>query len=736
MTSFVTNDGEYLEYNGFDIPITKQVASIYEFKIKGDVTLNFQIPNNSVNRKVLGYYGPMDSTKPALSKKAFNLMRDGNFVVSGFIVIQGDDTRQLDCFFMSGNANWFNSFQDNVAEIDMDSLTVQTTDVPDYISATEGIVFPIIDYAYNGEKTGNYFIALAYEKDEFDGKFYPEVLPCVYLHSIVTKLANYAGVKISGNVITDPNYLKIIITPYSANPRWPDKFINASYMELTRTTNQTMVGGGYDQIEYDVISYGDTNRYDTSTWAYTAYVTATYKIEFDMDFSVDQAYAFRPYVNGAYTSSKAYDTKGIQGTSGVTQIWVNLAKGDVLTLYIQGSSNFNILANSTIRIEIEKEVYNPWQLSSFAGTYVSTNCILKDIKGIDLIKAINVLFGAESVYTPSTKTLSINRIDAINTYEDWSDYYISHKINYNTGVAKHNYINYKDSSGDIEVERYNSSNNKNYGSGDIEVDTDIMELKELVSLPFSATRDVINTKLWQMPYIPLVSLEIDQTYAFTGVSNNGGKAQFTGTGFGTFYTKQVVYVESGSTDTYNGFHILDPTSVGTAGTAINSTTDYVHTESGRISSVKVSFKDSANRLLFSIPSYSVSDISPSLSDYDYRDESAGVTNNTTLHAPWFYKQPNGVTFDAIKTSLAFDDLVNVVYNNVTLAELNYSRIKKMIGNPKIVTAFRLPESVFQSFNSGKFVTLNTKDLQGTFYVNKIDNYLGSRQNVNVELIRL
>ena len=735
MTSFVTNDNEYLEYNGTDIPITKQVASIYDFKIKGDVSLNFKIPNNATNRKVLGYYGAMDLNKPALSKKAFNIVRNGNFLMSGFIVIQADDTKDLDCFFMSGNANWFNAFKDNIADIDMNDFTVKTTAIPGRISASSGIVYPIVDYAYNGLKTGNWFVALAYEADEFDGEHYPEILPCVYLHSIVTKLANYANVKIEGDVMTDPNYLNIVITPYSANPRWPDSFVNASYMELTRTTNQTMVGGGYDQIEYDVISYGDTNRYNTSTWAYTAFVTATYKVEFDMDFSVDQAYAFRGYVDGVYTGSKAYDTKGIQGTTGVTQIWVNLVKGEVLTLYVQGTANFDIVANSTIRISIEEEVYTPWQLSSFAGTFVSANCILKDLKGIDLIKAINVLFGAESVYDVSSKTLSINKIDAINTYEDWSEYYISHRINHSTGVAKHNYITYANVA-DEDITRYNSTTNKKFASADIEVNTDIMELRDIASLPFGPCRDVVNTKLWQMPYVPLVTLSIDETFAFTGVSNNGGKAQFTGTGFGTFYASQVVYVESSVTETYNGFHILDPTGPGGGGIAINSTTDYVHTESGRISSLKVSLKDSSNRLLFSIPSYAVSDISPTLSDYDYRDQSVGTTNNTTLHAPWFYKQPNGVTFDDLKTSLAFDDLVGVVYNNVTMSELYHSKIKKMISSPKILTTLRLPEAVFKSFNSGKFINLNTKDLQGSFYVNKIDNYLGAKDTVEVELIRI
>ena len=120
MTSFIDDNGNILDYSGEDVGLTKEVASFPDFKIKGDVSVDFKLNNNSQNRKALGYYGAQQINSPAFSKVPFNMFIDGNKAAKGFIVIKTSDDFVIEAFFISGNANWFQSFEFNCKEIDFD----------------------------------------------------------------------------------------------------------------------------------------------------------------------------------------------------------------------------------------------------------------------------------------------------------------------------------------------------------------------------------------------------------------------------------------------------------------------------------------------------------------------------------------------------------------------------------------------------------------------------------------
>ena len=55
MTSFVDDNGNYLDYSGEDFGITKQAATWFDFKIKGDVSVDFKIPFTAKNKKASRY---------------------------------------------------------------------------------------------------------------------------------------------------------------------------------------------------------------------------------------------------------------------------------------------------------------------------------------------------------------------------------------------------------------------------------------------------------------------------------------------------------------------------------------------------------------------------------------------------------------------------------------------------------------------------------------------------------
>lgn len=229
MTFFINDSGESL-YTESNFYITKQIATFKNFSIKGDVSVNFSLPLNKETRSALGYYGLNQSSNPAFSQQSFTVYKDGNKISRGVVVIQRDLGDKLDCFFISGNANWFKLFQFSCKDIRNSALSVQAnitsvqtamginssgTIVSDPI--TEGIVFPFIDILYKGQKFDNYFMDSAY-KDRLGASAFiaVEIYPALFVRTLVNELSKVAGVKISGTLLSDAFYKTLIITPESA----------------------------------------------------------------------------------------------------------------------------------------------------------------------------------------------------------------------------------------------------------------------------------------------------------------------------------------------------------------------------------------------------------------------------------------------------------------------------------------------------------------------------------------
>jgi len=218
MTVFVNDDNEQLSYSGEDILLTKQVASFRNFTIRGDLSVSFTIPNTSENRKALGYYGLTQTGGHIFSENKFNFVKDGNVLTRGYIVIESDNETDLDVFFISGNANWFRSLEFTCKNIENKLLSV----IWDYgyanarRGATEGIVFPHIDWMFKRQKFDQYnWVARVIDESTGARSPYPytNLFPCLYIHTLVNEISKVAGIKIAGTLMDDKFYRSIIITP-------------------------------------------------------------------------------------------------------------------------------------------------------------------------------------------------------------------------------------------------------------------------------------------------------------------------------------------------------------------------------------------------------------------------------------------------------------------------------------------------------------------------------------------
>jgi hypothetical protein len=115
--------------------------------------------------------------------------------------------------------------------------------------------------------------------------------------------------------------------------------------------------------------------------------------------------------------------------------------------------------------------------------------------------------------------------------------------------------------------------------------------------------------------------------------------------------------------------------------------------------------------------------------------SVNGTDYTDLRFAYFTKPNTGVSaLNMITDSLQLGDIQISSYGDKKMEDTYFRRIKNILRNPKCEAMMNLPLNVFQSFQFDKFITLKHKNLQGYFFVEKIDNYKDSKTSVKVYLL--
>jgi len=281
MTSFLNDSNQELVIDQ-DVLFTKQVATFKNFKIKGDVTVSFSVPNNSNTRSILGYYGYNQIDSPIFTENYFTLVRNGNAVSKGKLVIEQDNGEELSLFFISGNGNWFNFFQFNCKEVRNTDLQVLNNFTAietswgvssgSIVSAPRdyGIVFPLIDIIFKGQR--NSFKAFGKSYNTLIGESAtPEdatdIYPALYVHTLISEISKIAGVKISGTLLDDVFFKTLIITPDSPDLVNPETNVGINYSKMDGLSYVTieMIAPNMkaiDFIKWACISFGCVPVYD------------------------------------------------------------------------------------------------------------------------------------------------------------------------------------------------------------------------------------------------------------------------------------------------------------------------------------------------------------------------------------------------------------------------------------------------------------------------------------------
>ncbi len=719
MTSFVDDNGTYLDYSGEDFTLQKQVASILNLKIKGDVSVNFELDNNSVNRTGLGFYGPLQISSPVLTKIPYNIERNGNRMMRGFIVVQEVNERKLQCFFISGNSSWIADFQFNIQDINLNDFSVAWTYTAMIArkTATSGVVFPLVDWAYKGMKFPAMFLAdrlnLKLADDGTgvltDGSC--DFYPCLYLHTLLEETFKNAQYVLGGNLLTDQMYKSAILTPESGELTIPETYIKQREA-FTRLEVGWSPDCGGPTCKLDLL--GVYGPFSNSLHRWTADASYLIQITVNLSFTVNQAYTISVVKNGGPITF----TYTFTGTSlNYTFEFISAVAGDYFE--VNGDTAafaYLINAGSSVLFTLTTQV--------IPLNAIVVNSIVPSMPAVDLVKMAATRFGCVVNFDPNAKKIYFNKIDKITATENWSEYLTGYEFIYQYGF-KNNYIKLPDSP---EFELYNSVKPEGYGGANIETDFEVNQDKDLYRDPFGGALDSINAlgNGLVQSNVNLLDCQDGDSFTVSSVTNSGGYATFNVTGYKSNQNNTIIRSNCPS---YIGYHVV----FATTATTVITLTPYTNTSSGQIYAQDVSFADVGARLLTCIPDYAISNLGP-ISTIDVYSSPAGHVSHSTWPYAYFSKPTTLRGVDQLKQSLSYGRIDADGYNDEPMVDSSMQTHKKMLNGPVIRARFRLPEAVFASFNFDKKIQLFCKDFSGVFWVDTFRQYKDSKTEVEVDLL--
>lgn len=720
--TFIDDNGNVLQFDG-EFAMTKQSVSFLDFKIKGDVSTNFQVANNSVNRKVLNYNGPQMVDQVAFTKQPFNRIRNGNIIDRGYIVIQSEDADSLDCFYVSGNSNWIQLLQGLISELDYsgttngtdyNKLTLAST-VTSLTSATEGIIFPLVDWCYGLKKGNNYFFMdnlVDVTNDENKAYLY-DFFPCFYVHSLMREIAQQNGFKFDGDLFDDQLFKSLVITPESGTmKREPFKTIILAGANQTSGTSAALYQyTSFTEVQ-DPLNLFSNSRFTTNQKAGITFTIYGYSTDPNTgDVSL--------YKNGVSVNTF---TLGVDVSP---DPYYDIASpGDYFELYFENLSSppgSTTTFRTNLKIEISEVIKT--------NDYVNPSNFLPKMLCLDFVKGIINLFGAVVSYNEYSKTISINIIEnfSLGDAEDWSDYYISHRSEYTVEQAQNNYIKYSTNNTDASIEKYNALHKLDFGDGNITTGNTLKSESVLAELPFSPSSFNLAANGMFTTNIPLINLVDDgEAVSFSSVASvSATVARFTFSAGPVFFVNEVIRLSNSEGVDLGYFTINAVTS-----TTIDVYFTFVGTFTGKIRHQKINYQDVGARLLSVKPSTSISDFSDSSSIRLY-DESLSATTPSTIPVGVFTKLSTIDQIDQWKGNLAIDNPDSGGFSDPSIKELYFNKISKFLQNPDIRFRMILPESVYKSFDFNRFIYVKSENLTGYLFVYSIVNYVDSNTPVEV-----
>ena len=445
MIKFILN-GYEIDLNGDeDFAVTYEVGNDFKFHANNSVEISFPLTMNNLRAIENCHVIINDSLLPF------------NFITAS-VEVDGIDMKIEYAVLLSvssvikvklygGNMTMFADVKDkSIQELNLSAYdhTRNWAYIAGARNETEGIMYPIIDYGQLSTLEDDIEIANLY--------------PAMFVHTLISKIASEIGYTLSGSLLTDPEYLKLII-PFCNKNSYVDPDVIASLLfEAYNPITDYFFSPVNDVLFPSEIS-DPLNRFDGKD--YRALVTGSYTFHLKMrltpvDSSKDYTVNLRRY--------DPYDTDPIMGSFSLTDftdeggsVWT--IDADFPAIDAIKDHRFYISFHTENAVFLSGGVNNlNFSLVSITNTSVGYGEFWKvapnlpDIKQGELIKYCLQIFSTIVQCDDATKTMVLTKIETIieNCYngnsDDWSDLLdqSGDELTFKQNTAQINHLTYKD----------------------------------------------------------------------------------------------------------------------------------------------------------------------------------------------------------------------------------------------------------------------------------------------------
>lgn len=691
----------YLELND-SITVEKKVKLLDDVSAtEGDFSYSFSIPKTKNNVDLINIYTVSDVAKVWNNKIPANLLDDsGVMIYSGFIRIEEDtpDEFNYTASFFSGNTNWIEELNFSLLDLDWSSFDVEASAIFDF-SKSSGVVFPLTDNGLLYFRMHNHFM-----REDFQGY--------IYVKDVIHTLLANRGIKLTGAILKDPNYNKLITS--AGTNKYLSVEIDNRTAYVGKSTNQT-VTGSYATATFtnvsDPFSNSSLGNWSTVNSRYTWDLEPRdYEITLNLNYASGDGFYYtgvRIRKNGVTALyEKTYKTRLIRDTFTVRQLDDTPSAGDyyeVQVIRASFSGNRTLLSGSSITIKP----------TAFYKTFANT--IIPDMTGSDFICNIFRMLNCVVTYNNLNKTIRAEFFDKVLSSDplDVSEHIRIKNNNFEDFVsdyARTNLLLWQDQSND-PVEQYNEDNILPYGSGVIEIDNDFLEDENtLLEMDFVAAFQRQYPELgMELPMAEFVTASVVSTRDITSVSldSSSGLDLAVFNYSGSDISGSLVRIFDSSIAAYNG----DYYALG-SGSSFNGYVEYQGNATATMQVLRVEQRSSDPVLLLNNPGQDIRNIS-GLEEYFI----INLVPRTEIMVANFLNTENYIG------SLGFDYLKNVYFN----------KTEKLLNNGvRSLGSAYLPSKIYKDIDFLRPLRIDGVD----FYADKLTGYLSSDQEADIQLIKI
>lgn len=715
---------EYLDFDG-EITLERQIKLFEDIATSdGDFSYSFDVPKTINNTRILSSPFPDNIIKRVYQKiEADIVSNDGVSIYNGYLRIERI-TNVYSCSFFSGNNNWFSIIDGPLSDLDFsefdEDLTIANLDASR--TRESGVKYSVVDSGMLNVNRKSPVFGLA------------EMSATIFLKTIFEKIFQSYGIRIQGEMLTEPIYQKAVIAAISGKQEQIDdrsSYVGKTIAQVIPFSTETLIT--WDTDSEDPYYDGASNNFDLPNNRYVADVIMRLVVDLAIVVSVDliagptTGFILRCYVNGAQVSTTdVFLTELVSGWTFKNTL--DLQAGDYVEYTIESGTVIPTVVSGSLKA-IPYYVYR-----------TAANSIVPKWTKKQFIKNVLNLFNAIASFDSKTKTLTLNVFDKINDKEpiDLSDYISETEVDYQEFIsdyAKNNKLVYQDS-GIEEIKKYNSIN-EGYGTGVIPTENEfLVPEKNIIESDFAAAFNYVNP-VFDLPLAKLDFNEYidgDKTMPVDVILDASGQADIGLPADHGIVVGDFVKITESSIPYYNGvwavtfsdsdsIHCLDMSFAGDAVLKI-------------VKTISLPKSSSNVYLLFDTGFTPVSDMS---SKFFIQIATGLVIDSQNNISLGYFNLPNinKPINEKFTQSVSYGPTVNPDDYQHTLKDLYFKNFARIINDPvKLKSKVSIPYSVFMGIDFLRPMYVKTLETVNLYYLNRITDYQAPYKEATSELIKI